>query len=262
MMRLVQSFCHHSKKALSACTRPGRVPNSWHRTRPWPDRRRSGSRGQRHKDRRRCDGLTYGFGTEGTRPKGVTGWPPGRVSPVGRPCPADATQQRQQEAEVCGTSPPRLRPDRAPQLPWPARFRHSQRRGGQRIARAVDGIEPRTVDSAARDRHDWNRFAGEGGPVPMESCRVVLVEGRLLQPLDGADEEQVLGNGCAVRPDDFDLDVVGTGLRAPCDRDIRTPRASAPNSNRWPPTTGPFAYSLPERSHNGTIRYRARPNQQ
>lgn len=45
----------------------------------------------------------------------------------------------------------------------------------------------------------------------MESRQVVPVEGCLLQPLDGADEEQLLGNGSAVRSYDIDLDVVGTG---------------------------------------------------
>ncbi|GAA4139210.1 hypothetical protein GCM10022285_37160 [Streptomyces tunisiensis] len=37
------------------------------------------------------------------------------------------------------------------------------------------------------------------------------VEGSLLQPLDGADEEQFLGDGSTVGPHEIDLDVIGTG---------------------------------------------------
>jgi MFS family permease len=53
----------------------------------------------------------------------------------------------------------------------------------------------------------------------MESGQVVPVEGRLLQPLDGADEEELLGNGGAVRPDDVDLN-----------RALMSPNASVPAS--------------------------------
>jgi hypothetical protein len=45
-----------------------------------------------------------------------------------------------------------------------------QRSSGQQIAGAVGGIETRTVNSAARDRHDWNGLAGEGSPV---SCKII-----------------------------------------------------------------------------------------
>ena len=44
-----------------------------------------------------------------------------------------------------------------------------------------------------------------------EGCEVVPVEGGLLQPLDGADEQQFLGDRSAVRTHDIDLYVVGTG---------------------------------------------------
>ena len=74
----------------------------------------------------------------------------------------------------------------------PPAVRRSQRQGGRHIAGAVGGAEPRAIDSAARDRHDGNGFAGEGGPVPMEGCQVVPVEGPPLQPT----EDQTLFQSC------------------------------------------------------------------
>src|SRR5690606_26009570 len=87
----------------------------------------------------------------------------------------------------------------------------SQRPGGEQVAGAVGGIQPRTVDTAARDRHDGNCVVGEGGTVAVESCQVVPVERRVLQPLDRAGEKQLLGNGRTIRSHDVDLDVVGAG---------------------------------------------------
>lgn len=48
---------------------------------------------------------------------------------------------------------------------------------GQQVTGAVGRVEARSVDAAARDRHEGHGFVGEGGPVPMKGCQVMPVEG-------------------------------------------------------------------------------------
>lgn len=74
-----------------------------------------------------------------------------------------------------------------------------------------------TADPTAGDRHERYRLVGDRCPVLLQRCQVVAVERGVLQPLDRAEKEQLLGHRLSVAARQVDFDVVAAGP-VPADR--------------------------------------------
>jgi hypothetical protein len=69
--------------------------------------------------------------------------------------------------------------------------------------------------SGAGDGDERERVGGDPVPGALERYEVVVVELACLQPLDRAEEQQLIGDGFPVSADDVDLDVVAARPVAP-----------------------------------------------
>ena len=82
---------------------------------------------------------------------------------------------------------------------------------GHELVRPVRGVRAWARDAAAGHGHQRDDLVGERITMAEQGSEIVLVERPVVQPLDRSDEEQTLGDGSTVRPDDVYLDVI-----APC----------------------------------------------